>query len=61
VPVRGLVHLWSLDAEGVGGTTLASLEASQRLGCQSALHLFQACVRTPRPRLPRLWLVTRGA
>jgi acyl transferase domain-containing protein/NADPH:quinone reductase-like Zn-dependent oxidoreductase len=49
-PLRGIVHLWSLDSD------LDALESSV-----GALHLIQALVGTLRARAPRLWLVTRGA
>ncbi|MCE7984893.1 MAG: SDR family NAD(P)-dependent oxidoreductase [Caldilinea sp. CFX5] len=48
-PIKGVVHLWSLDTEVVG--------LDQGLGCLSTLHLLQSL----RPPLPRLWLVTQGA
>ncbi|WNG36076.1 type I polyketide synthase [Archangium violaceum] len=57
-PLRGIVHLWSLDI-GHGGAS--SLLASQMLGCGSALHLVQALARFAREgRSPRVWWVTRG-
>ncbi len=48
-PIKGVVHLWSLDTEVVG--------LDQGLGCLSTLNLLQSL----RPPLPRLWLVTQGA
>ncbi|WP_437606620.1 SDR family NAD(P)-dependent oxidoreductase [Sorangium sp. So ce834] len=58
---RGVVHLWSLDAQGPDGVTLDTLERDQRLGTLSAMFLAQALVRRGWRDAPRLWLVTRGA
>lgn len=49
-PIKGVVHLWSLDT-----TEAAALDHA--LGPISTLHLIQN-LRAP---LPRLWLVTQGA
>jgi acyl transferase domain-containing protein/acyl carrier protein len=57
---RGVVHLWSLSAPQPHETTLANLEASQRLACGSVLHLVQALLQAGT-QSPPLWLVTRGA
>ncbi|MCP4687230.1 MAG: SDR family NAD(P)-dependent oxidoreductase, partial [Desulfobacterales bacterium] len=62
-PLRGVVHLWSLDlAAGDAG----ELAKASRMGCGAALHLVQALVSMEREdkraaALPGLWLVTRGA
>ena len=60
-PWRGVVHLWSLEAAPPEETTGASLQAAQRLGCGSVLHLVQALAAMGSSPRPRLWLVTRGA
>ena len=52
LPLRGVVHLWSLDAE--------AFEARQN-ECGSALHLAQALLAETWPAMPRLWFVTRGS
>ena len=57
-PVRGVIHLWSLDLETA--RTLSSLEAAERRGCGSLLHLVQAIARSASA-MPPLWLVSRGA
>jgi myxalamid-type polyketide synthase MxaE and MxaD len=59
--LRGVVHLWSLDALPPEETTVDSLEIAQTLGCVSVLHLVQALARTGWTEYPRLWLVTQGA
>src|SRR5262249_2994501 len=58
---RGVVHLWGLDAPPSQGMTVRALEESQILGCGSVLHLVQAMAKEGGSKLPRLWLVTRGA
>lgn len=52
IPLRGVVHLWSLDAQSPIDTIL---------GCGSTLHLVQALIAANLSQLPQLWLVTRGA
>ncbi|MFS0518813.1 SDR family NAD(P)-dependent oxidoreductase [Nostoc sp. UIC 10607] len=54
-PLRGVVHLWSLDAVGV------DLEVATKQGCASTLHLVQALVKAGFSTPPSLWLVTKGA
>ena len=58
-PVRGIIHLWSLDS--TSPTTVSSLEADQRRNCGSVLHLVKAMAASRSSAAPRLWLVTRGA
>ncbi len=51
-----IVHFWSLDSD------IANLESAQKLSCGTVLHLVQILSRLQKTsRLPRLWLVTRGA
>lgn len=59
LPLRGVVHLWSLEAGLTSELTIPLLEKIQVLGCGSTLHLVQALA--DRFASPRLWLVTRGA
>ena len=58
-PLAGIVHLWSVDAapEEIDPAPEAAIARS----CGSTLALVQSLVGTPNQRLPRLWLVTRGA
>ncbi|GAA6617367.1 SDR family NAD(P)-dependent oxidoreductase [Scytonema sp. NUACC26] len=59
-PLRGVVHLWSLDAvEHL--LTGANLEMASKQGCGSTLHLVQALVKAGFSTPPSLWLVTQGA
>jgi phthiocerol/phenolphthiocerol synthesis type-I polyketide synthase D len=59
IELRGVIHLWALDALPLEQASRESLEAEQRLGSGSALSLMQALVS--RGGGGRLWLVTRGA
>jgi myxalamid-type polyketide synthase MxaD len=56
-----VIHLWSLDAPPAEGTTTASLNFTQTVGCGSVLLLVQELARLGLTDLPRLWLITRGA
>jgi acyl transferase domain-containing protein/NADPH:quinone reductase-like Zn-dependent oxidoreductase/NAD(P)-dependent dehydrogenase (short-subunit alcohol dehydrogenase family)/acyl carrier protein len=60
-PLRGVIHLWSLDAVPTEDACADELEAAQRLGTISLLHLVQALARREAADAPRLWVVTRGA
>ncbi|MFN6568072.1 type I polyketide synthase [Dendronalium sp. ChiSLP03b] len=60
LPLRGVVHLWSLDTGLIAELTTSSLEKIQILGCGSTLNLIQA-IAARSWHLPRLWLVTREA
>jgi len=60
-PIRGVVHLWSLDAPPAEASTTEQLVRTQEDGCGSALHLVQALGAAGLVEAPRLWLVTRGA
>ncbi len=59
--IRGIVHLWSLDAATVDKANAESISDAQLLGCGSTLHLIQAVARAAAQSMPRLWLLTRGA
>jgi acyl transferase domain-containing protein/acyl-CoA synthetase (AMP-forming)/AMP-acid ligase II/acyl carrier protein len=53
-PIRGIAHLWSLDA-ALADSALGALDDAQRLCAQSVLHLLPELARRSRP--PRLVLV----
>ena len=57
-PVRGVLHLWSLDE--VGPLTGSSLPGALRTSCGSLLHLVQALASVQGAAAPRLWVVTQG-
>jgi acyl transferase domain-containing protein/acyl carrier protein len=61
VPLKGVIHLWSLEATQPDELTIPTLEQAQTLGCGSVLHLVQTLVKHDGAVSPRLWLVTRGA
>jgi acyl transferase domain-containing protein len=56
---RGIVCLTALDASQVAETP--DFAAARRDGWGAALELVQAATSAGTARLPRLWLVTRGA
>jgi acyl transferase domain-containing protein/NAD(P)-dependent dehydrogenase (short-subunit alcohol dehydrogenase family) len=60
-PLRGVLHLWSLDFPVFDTMTAEDLARSQLLGCGAALHLCQALVSLKTDSPPPVWLVTRGA
>jgi myxalamid-type polyketide synthase MxaB len=59
-PLRGVVYLASLDAQGATDSLPPEL-ATARRDCGAVLGLVQALVASGTPALPGLWLVTRGA
>ena len=59
-PLRGVVHLWSLDAAQSEGATLDALESSALMGCIGGLHLIQALAVAEAPSSPTL-AATRGS
>jgi acyl transferase domain-containing protein len=61
LPLKGVIHLWSLEATQPEELTIPTLEQAQTWGCGSVLHLVQALIKHDKAVSPRLWLVTRGA
>ncbi|WNG36075.1 SDR family NAD(P)-dependent oxidoreductase [Archangium violaceum] len=59
-PLRGIVHLWSLDALSPEEGGLEALGRARRLGPGSVLSLIQGLDAAELAQKPRLWLVTRG-
>nr|VFK23759.1 MAG: Acyl transferase domain-containing protein [Candidatus Kentron sp. MB] len=57
--LRGVIHLWALDAPDPLELTSDALLDAQVLGCGSVLHLLQAGLQ--QNRLTKLWLITRNA
>jgi acyl transferase domain-containing protein/acyl carrier protein len=58
--LRGVVHLWALDAHAMRATSAEALASDAQRICASALHLVQALGRAGGAP-PTLVLVTRGA
>ncbi len=54
MPLRGVMHFWSLDATD-------EIAQSQTLVCHSSLYLVQALIAAGHVSLPGLWFFTRGA
>jgi len=59
-PVKGIVHLWSLDVPANEAVSLKSLAEAERELCGSVLRIVQTLAGGDGER-PALWLVTRGA
>jgi len=57
--LRGVIHLWSLDAAPSADADAGEVEAAARLGAGTAVELVQALERAGSSA--RVWLVTRGA
>jgi NAD(P)-dependent dehydrogenase (short-subunit alcohol dehydrogenase family)/acyl carrier protein len=60
-PIRGVLHLWSLDIPQATDLTAEALGQAQLNGFSSALYLVQALAQPSLAVAARLWLVTRGA
>ena len=60
-PLRGVLHLWSLDFRVFDTMTGEDLARSQLLSCGAALHLIQALVSLKTDAPSPVWLVTREA
>jgi NADPH:quinone reductase-like Zn-dependent oxidoreductase len=60
-PLRGVLHLWSLDFPVFDTMEREDLMRSQLLGCGAALYLVQALASLKTDSPPCVWLVTRGA
>ena len=59
-PVRGIVHVWSVDEPAAEATTTASLRQTQARDCGSLLALVQALARRSVGEPLQLCVVTRG-
>ena len=61
IPIRGIIHLWALDATSVENLRPSDLERDEDTILISALHLIQGWENAKTDVKPRLMLVTRGA
>ena len=59
--LRGIIHMWSLDAEPVETLTAKGLAEAQVTGCESILLAAQALAGAEAVAGCRLWIVTRNA
>ncbi len=57
--LRGVIHLWSLDATSTDDLDGSTLDWAQKLGCAGLLHSIHALIR--QQEAAPLWLVTQGA
>ncbi len=57
LPLRGVIHLWSLDTLNAEDSSAAISSLIQQ-SCASTLHLIQAVLQ--QTQRPRIWFVTRG-
>lgn len=60
-PVRGVVHLWSLDAPANAELTQEALEATSDLCWLSLAYITRAMSQSSRATGAKLWVATRGA
>jgi acyl transferase domain-containing protein/aryl carrier-like protein len=60
-PVRGVVHLWNLDAPRSGALSVPALAAAQETGLKSLVHLVQAWDQAAAGHSAPFFLATRGA
>ena len=58
--LKGIVHLWSLDAADSTALDAIELDRASRLGCESLMHLIQQGQRANWDN-PSIWMVTRCA
>ena len=59
-PLRGVVHLLSLDGHG-GSATTRDMAEDVRRGTASALAVIQGLLETGEPPTEGVWFITRGA
>jgi thioester reductase-like protein len=59
--LRGIVHLWSLDAPARSEVSTAALAAAQTFVTHSPLYLVQALHGAQLHNGPQTWFVTRGS
>jgi NAD(P)-dependent dehydrogenase (short-subunit alcohol dehydrogenase family)/SAM-dependent methyltransferase/acyl carrier protein len=60
-PLRGVIHLASLDTPANESLQPPVLKDGQQFGCESAVALAQAILERKWDEAPKIWLVTRGA
>ncbi len=61
IPLKGVIHLWSLDTSPDDELVLATLTTASEMVCQTTLYLIQALAAAPMNSSPSLWVVTREA
>ena len=58
--LRGIIHLWSLEASTSDELTVSALEQAQEIGVQSVQYWLKALNKFRDLGSPRLWLITKG-
>ncbi|MGH8572928.1 MAG: KR domain-containing protein, partial [Gammaproteobacteria bacterium] len=61
LPLRGVVHLWSLDIAAGDDLSDSALDEAETLGCGAGLALIQALTGRHDADACRVWFVTRAA
>lgn len=61
IPLRGIVHMWSLDLPDSDSLNSSSLERAEVQGCLSAMFLVRALANVKLQSSFRLFFITRGA
>ncbi|MEK8019902.1 MAG: hypothetical protein VSS75_023770 [Candidatus Parabeggiatoa sp.] len=59
-PIRGIIHLWSLDSVLPDQLNTATLEQAQTVGAYSALYLVQTLIKQPVLTPAQIGLVTQN-
>lgn len=60
-PIKGIIHLWSIDSASSDVLDNTTLDQAQVLGCGSVLHSVQALNQHSSKVTPKLWLITQNA
>ncbi|MGD8931609.1 MAG: SDR family NAD(P)-dependent oxidoreductase, partial [Chromatiales bacterium] len=60
-PLKGIIHLWSLEVPASEWLVTAMLPLVEAKVCDSTLYLVQALAKGFPGAAPRVWLLTRGA
>ncbi|MBD2385061.1 non-ribosomal peptide synthetase/type I polyketide synthase [Cylindrospermum sp. FACHB-282] len=63
LPIKGIIHLWSLDSPLSTQLTVDLLHKTQEILCGSVLHLVQAVAQNPEltDAGTKVWLITQQA
>lgn len=58
--LKGIIHLWNLDAIADHELTAKLLQEALIIGCASVVHLIQSIAQQVKGKIGRLWIVTQG-
>jgi acyl transferase domain-containing protein/acyl-CoA synthetase (AMP-forming)/AMP-acid ligase II/thioesterase domain-containing protein/acyl carrier protein len=59
--LRGIVHLWNLDASPMRDADVSAIRAADQRGIGVSIAIAQMLATHKQPEPTRLWIVTRGA